>query len=165
MVVRKLCHVGETSLALGKVGNPGTERSIELTAMSGDWQVGLEVAERSYFGEFLQSLILRRFLDVVDDERGDQAFGRFEFETELFLDGGEDGGQRLLVRAEWQHLSVDDWAHCFGWGAAQGEVVLAGEPRLVDDLTSDIYSRQRHRQRCHGHALAGESNQSTCAGG
>ncbi len=44
------------------------------------------------------SLVRRWLLDVVDDDDIDRAFGGFELETQLFLDGGEDVGAGLVRR-------------------------------------------------------------------
>jgi len=79
----------------------------------------MEQAEAAGF----RLLVFCGHLDVVDDEGLDGAFGRFEFEAELFLYGGEDVRGRIGIGG----------GRLIDGRPLEGEVVLAGEAGLVDD--------------------------------
>ena len=64
---------------------------------------------------------------MVDDEGVDGAFGGLEFEAELLLDGGEDGDDIASA------LLGSDIV-----GPFEGDIGVAGEAGLVDDLAVDL---------------------------
>jgi hypothetical protein len=104
-------------------------------------------------------LVLRRFLDVIDDDDVHGALGRFELQAKLFLNGGEDGRPGGLRRRRtvtsrpggfrpYGHPPRDRVGR-----PLEPEIVLALESCLIQDVAFQLL-RQNLRQRRKGKRLA-----------
>src|ERR1700677_4976194 len=92
-----------------------------------------------------QPLILRRPLDVVDDEDVDGSVGGLELKSELTLEGSAEG--RGNVTNIWIGRPIP----------VKGEVVQSGEAGLVDNGTRD------GRHAGHGGERGGEQAEGNAA--
>src|SRR5260370_25575527 len=85
------------------------------------------------------TLVLRRYIDVIDDKCLYRTFRRLEFKSELLLQGREDGRSRVGLRAE-----------AVIGRPFQGEIVVACKTGLVYygamHLARQSLCQRRHRK-------------------
>src|SRR6516164_8325419 len=92
--------------------------------------------------EAIASLVLRRFLDAIDDNRLDRPLLRFQPQPELFFDSGEDRWAARIGR--WRRLEPRRRAQRLRCGLAgvrrpsQFDVVVTGQSGLVDDGAAQL---------------------------
>jgi len=79
--------------------------------------------------------VFRGLFGAVDDDDVNGAFGCFEFEAELFLEGGEDRWSGRVPR----RVS----------GPFDAEIVVAGEGGVIDDGAAGLCA-QVFGESCHG---------------
>src|ERR1700678_2671015 len=97
------------------------------------------------------------FLDVIDDEDGVRAFGLFQFETQLFVDGVEDGEGAIGVGVVGGISGGGK--NPIGGAEAEREIVGTLQACAINHRVVDIavgYALELVADLGDGHVLAGE---------